>query len=110
VARYLIIPASAALVLGRLVLGWGDRLSLLDFSAEWRESRCQDQPHQRSGAAVVDMKLEVVAVPVADADAGTLGRAAGPAPDHKSYGSVASFSDPGNGWLIQEITARLPGR
>ena len=41
----------------------------------------------------------------------TLGRVAGPAPDHQSYGSFASFSDPdGNGWLIQEITARLPGR
>jgi catechol 2,3-dioxygenase-like lactoylglutathione lyase family enzyme len=43
--------------------------------------------------------------------AGTGGRVAGPAPDHKSYGSFASFSDPdGNGWLIQEITTRLPGR
>ena len=41
----------------------------------------------------------------------TLGTVAGPAPDHQSYGSFASFSDPdGNGWLIQEITARLPGR
>jgi catechol 2,3-dioxygenase-like lactoylglutathione lyase family enzyme len=43
--------------------------------------------------------------------AGTVGRVAGPAPGHKSYGSFASFSDPdGNGWLIQEITTRLPGR
>jgi len=43
--------------------------------------------------------------------AGTEGRVAGPAPDHKSYGSFASFSDPdGNGWLLQEITTRLPGR
>jgi hypothetical protein len=43
--------------------------------------------------------------------AGTTGRVAGPAPDHKSYGSFASFSDPdGNGWLIQEIKTRLPGR
>jgi hypothetical protein len=43
--------------------------------------------------------------------AGTVGRVAGPAPDHQSYGSFASFSDPdGNGWLLQEITARLPGR
>jgi catechol 2,3-dioxygenase-like lactoylglutathione lyase family enzyme len=42
---------------------------------------------------------------------GTAGRVTGPAPDHKSYGSFASFSDPdGNGWLIQEITTRLPGR
>ncbi|MFI6603222.1 VOC family protein [Nonomuraea sp. NPDC050536] len=43
--------------------------------------------------------------------AGTEGRASGPAPGHKSYGSFASFSDPdGNGWLLQEITTRLPGR
>jgi len=35
----------------------------------------------------------------------------GPAPDRRSYGSWASFSDPdGNTWLLQEITARLPGR
>jgi catechol 2,3-dioxygenase-like lactoylglutathione lyase family enzyme len=31
--------------------------------------------------------------------------------EHRSYRSFASFSDPdGNGWLFQEITARLPGR
>lgn len=38
-------------------------------------------------------------------------RLRGPDPDHGSYRSYASFSDPdGNGWLLQEITARLPGR
>ena len=43
--------------------------------------------------------------------AGDQDRVAGPAPDHQSYGSFASFSDPdGNGWLLQEITTRLPGR
>ena len=32
-------------------------------------------------------------------------------PERRSYRSFASFSDPdGNGWLFQEITARLPGR
>jgi hypothetical protein len=32
-------------------------------------------------------------------------------PDHGTYGSFISFSDPdGNTWLIQEITQRLPGR
>ncbi len=42
---------------------------------------------------------------------GTSGRASCPAPDHASYGSFATFSDPdGNGWLLQEVTARLPGR
>jgi catechol 2,3-dioxygenase-like lactoylglutathione lyase family enzyme len=39
------------------------------------------------------------------------GRVAGLAPDRMSYGSFAKFSDPdGNGWLLQEISARLPGR
>ena len=42
---------------------------------------------------------------------GTSGRASGPAPDHASYSSFATFADPdGNGWLLQEITTRLPGR
>jgi catechol 2,3-dioxygenase-like lactoylglutathione lyase family enzyme len=32
-------------------------------------------------------------------------------PARGSYRSYASFSDPdGNGWLLQEVTARLPGR
>ena len=43
--------------------------------------------------------------------AGTVSRAAGPAPEHKTYGSFVSFRDPdGNGWLVQEVTTRLPGR
>jgi catechol 2,3-dioxygenase-like lactoylglutathione lyase family enzyme len=38
-------------------------------------------------------------------------RVSGPAPDRRSYASFVSFSDPdGNGWLLQEITTRLPGR
>jgi catechol 2,3-dioxygenase-like lactoylglutathione lyase family enzyme len=38
-------------------------------------------------------------------------RISGPDPAHTSYSSFASFRDPdGNGWLLQEITARLPGR
>ena len=38
-------------------------------------------------------------------------RVGGPDPEHRSYRSFASFSDPdGNGWLLQEITTRLPGR
>ena len=38
-------------------------------------------------------------------------RAAGFGSERSSYGSFASFSDPdGNGWLLQEITTRLPGR
>lgn len=43
--------------------------------------------------------------------AGTAGRVSGPAPEHADYGSFAAFSDPdGNGWLLQEIKKRLPGR
>jgi catechol 2,3-dioxygenase-like lactoylglutathione lyase family enzyme len=39
------------------------------------------------------------------------GVAPGPDPERRSYLSYASFSDPdGNGWLLQEITTRLPGR
>jgi catechol 2,3-dioxygenase-like lactoylglutathione lyase family enzyme len=49
---------------------------------------------------------------------GTLGarfhdadRVSGPSSDRSSYGSFATFSDPdGNGWLLQEVTTRLPGR
>lgn len=38
-------------------------------------------------------------------------RLSGPDPERRSYRSYASFSDPdGNGWLLQEVTARLPGR
>lgn len=43
--------------------------------------------------------------------AGTEARVAGPAPDRGTYGSFVSFRDPdGNGWIVQEITNRLPGR
>src|SRR6185503_20861849 len=41
----------------------------------------------------------------------TEARAPGPDPQRRSYASYASFSDPdGNGWLLQEIKERLPGR
>ena len=42
---------------------------------------------------------------------GANGRVSGPAPDHSSYSSYATFSDPdGNSWILQEVTQRLPGR
>jgi catechol 2,3-dioxygenase-like lactoylglutathione lyase family enzyme len=42
---------------------------------------------------------------------GNSGRVAGPALNHSSYSSFATFSDPdGNSWLLQEVTTRLPGR
>jgi len=35
----------------------------------------------------------------------------GPDPERRSYASFALFNDPdGNGWLLQEVTTRLPGR
>ncbi|WP_042875704.1 VOC family protein [Cupriavidus necator] len=35
----------------------------------------------------------------------------GPHPQRQTYSSYATFSDPdGNSWLLQEVTARLPGR
>jgi catechol 2,3-dioxygenase-like lactoylglutathione lyase family enzyme len=43
--------------------------------------------------------------------AGGAGQVPGPDPARRSYASFASFSDPdGNGWVLQEITTRLPGR
>jgi catechol 2,3-dioxygenase-like lactoylglutathione lyase family enzyme len=38
-------------------------------------------------------------------------RVSGPDPQRRTYHSFASFSDPdGNGWVLQEVTNRLPGR
>jgi catechol 2,3-dioxygenase-like lactoylglutathione lyase family enzyme len=43
--------------------------------------------------------------------AGTEARVTGLAPERRSYGSFASFSDPdGNGWVLQEVPVRAPGR
>ncbi|MGP3918474.1 hypothetical protein OHA25_15835 [Nonomuraea sp. NBC_00507] len=42
---------------------------------------------------------------------GGQGRAAGPHPARADYGSYATFSDPdGNGWVLQEVKKRAPGR
>lgn len=43
--------------------------------------------------------------------AGTTERAPGLDPERRSYGSYVAFSDPdGNGWFIQEVKQRAPGR
>jgi catechol 2,3-dioxygenase-like lactoylglutathione lyase family enzyme len=43
--------------------------------------------------------------------AGTANRVSGPHPERADYGSFASFSDPdGNGWVLQEVKTRAPGR
>jgi hypothetical protein len=42
---------------------------------------------------------------------GNEGQVSGPQPERGSYASFVSFRDPdGNGWLLQEVTTRLPGR
>ena len=42
---------------------------------------------------------------------GAEGQAPGLDPERRDYGSYASFSDPdGNGWLLQEVRTRAPGR
>ena len=42
---------------------------------------------------------------------GTRGRLPGPDPERRSYFTWASFNDPdGNGWVLQEVQTRLPGR
>ena len=49
--------------------------------------------------------------PGAQFQTGGGGRIGGPAPEHATYGSFATFRDPdGNGWLFQEVTTRIPGR
>ena len=43
--------------------------------------------------------------------AGEAARETGPSSDRRSYGSFVSFADPdGNEWIVQEVTARIPGR
>jgi predicted enzyme related to lactoylglutathione lyase len=42
---------------------------------------------------------------------GPEGQTPGVNPERQDYGSFASFSDPdGNGWLLQEVRNRAPGR
>jgi len=43
--------------------------------------------------------------------AGSANRVTGPDPERGSYGSFLSFDDPdGNGWIVQEVTQKAPGR
>jgi catechol 2,3-dioxygenase-like lactoylglutathione lyase family enzyme len=43
--------------------------------------------------------------------AGVAGRVSGPDPQRRDYASFVSFSDPdGNGWVLQEVKKRAPGR
>ena len=69
--------------------------------SELRASRCRSQPgvpKRRRRALSSSPSARTVAL-------------VDPRPNHASYSSFATFSDPdGNGWLLQEITTRLPGR
>ncbi|MFE6971114.1 VOC family protein [Isoptericola sp. NPDC057653] len=43
--------------------------------------------------------------------AGEVNRVPGPHPATDSYGTYASFADPdGNGWVLQQVVTRAPGR
>lgn len=43
--------------------------------------------------------------------AGQQARVSGPDPERGDYGSLLSFNDPdGNGWFVQEVKVRAPGR
>lgn len=60
------------------------------------------------GAAISEVFHQVA--PGAHFQPGAKDDLSGPAPDHLSYRSYATFSDPGgNTWLLQGVTRRLPG-
>jgi catechol 2,3-dioxygenase-like lactoylglutathione lyase family enzyme len=62
------------------------------------------------GAAVTDV-FHPTAPGAQFSPGDTNARVTGRAPEDASYRSFARFSDPdGNGWLLQEIKSRLPGR
>jgi catechol 2,3-dioxygenase-like lactoylglutathione lyase family enzyme len=62
-------------------------------------------------AARADLVARGVEVSEVFHRAGKDGRFSGPDPERRSYSSLATFKDPdGNGWLLQEVSARLPGR
>jgi hypothetical protein len=67
----------------------------------------------RCGIAVSEVFHDAGEVHVGSDDPYLFGRirVIGQDPDRRSYRSYASFNDPdGNGWLLQEVTTRLPGR
>jgi catechol 2,3-dioxygenase-like lactoylglutathione lyase family enzyme len=72
---------------------------------------------QRTYLIVTDIEAVRNALIAAGVEVGEIfhfvpaGTAPGPDPERRTYSSLALFSDPdGNSWLLQEITARLPGR
>ena len=72
---------------------------------------------QRTYLIVSDIEIARDAIMAAGIKVGEIfhfgpnGPVNGPDPEHRTYSSLATFSDPdGNSWLLQEITTRLPGR
>ena len=65
-----------------------------------------------SDIAAVRDSLAAAGVYVSDVfHLGPDGPASGPDPEHRSYRSFATLTDPdGNSWRLQEVTTRLPGR
>ena len=100
---------------------YADRVAGLDHLRH-RRQRCHPGSAERLLLVVQDIeaaRADLVARGVdvsevfhgAGFRAGRAGRIPGPDPKRRSYSSFASFSDPdGNGWMLQEITQRLPGR
>ncbi|MFF3676445.1 VOC family protein [Streptomyces sp. NPDC002120] len=69
------------------------------------------QDLEKARAELIGQGAEVSGIFHRVYDSGTPEQLDGPAPDGASYGSYATFSDPdGNGWLLQEVRERLPGR
>ena len=78
------------------------------------------EPGSAQGLFLVVSDIEAARKAILDRDVGVSevfhravgeGPQSGPDPERRSYMSYATFKDPdGNVWLLQEVTARLPGR
>jgi catechol 2,3-dioxygenase-like lactoylglutathione lyase family enzyme len=88
-------------------------------SVQFGPNRTSAAPGSAEGLFLVVSDIEAVrdALVAAGIEVGEVyhpgpgGQESGPDPEHGSYRSYASLSDPdGNGWRFQEVTTRLPGR
>jgi catechol 2,3-dioxygenase-like lactoylglutathione lyase family enzyme len=87
-------------------------------SIQFRPAESVSEPLQRLYLIVDDVEAarEEIAgrgIDISGVFHAALGEAPAPGvdPEHRSYASFASFTDPdGNQWLLQEIKERLPGR
>lgn len=88
-------------------LGWREDA---DFAVDdgYRVVQFTPPASEASGVAVSELWHDETGI---FHHAGTRARVAGPHPERADYSTFASFEDPdGNGWILQEITKRLPGR